>query len=253
MSTIQTKRIEGYGPYVYRVEYIDQDDGHEWEYIGPIGQIDPGEITDDELEELGQHAISRFRDGVEADLQRRDVANEVRDQLVDEIGEHALSPTDDRRDTLVELADDAPRDAEIIVQNTAEDMAAATRTVGQAELTDAERDRLDFSERTIFHARASKAVLLDEGIDDWTAVYDPTVPDPAAQRDLAKKNREDIIGDRTDNDERPSRSTTSQRETESQQEEQALKYAKEGDEQARDYLKERGWTDDEIETTEPQL
>ena len=244
MSTIQTKKIEGYGPYAYRVEY--QQDGHEWEYLGPIGQIDSADLTDEEREELGQYAISRYRDGTSADLARRDVANDVRDQIVDDIGEHALAPTDDRRDTVVELAEDAPRDAEIIVQNTAEDMATATRTIGQEPLTETEKDRLDFSRRSIFHARSSKAVIQDAGIDDWTSIYDPQVSDPAAFREIAEDNRESISGDRLDNDEGPS-DTVSQRQAESQQEKQAIEYAQDGDEDAREYLKERGWTDEEIE------
>ena len=246
MSTIQTKRIEGYGPYAYRVEYVDQQDGHEWEYLGPIGQIDPDEISDEELEELGQYAISKYRDSTSADLGRRDVANDVRDQLIDDYGEHVLAPTDDRRDTVVELSEDAPRDAEIVVENTAEDMAAATRTIGQEPLTDSERDQLDFSRRSVFHARSSKAVIQDSGIDDWTAIYDPQVDDPAAFREIAQDNRESISGDRLDNQE-DQIDTISQQQAANEQEKQAIRYAQDGDQDARKYLRDRGWTDEEIQ------
>ena len=248
MSTIQTKRIEGYGPYAYRVEYIDQERGHHWEYLGPVGAIDADavELTDEELEELGQYAIARFRDGTKADLARRDVANDVRDQLIDDYGEHILAPTDDRRLSVVELAEDAPRDAEIILENTAEDMAAATRTIGQEPLTDAERSQLDFSQRSVFHARSSKAVIQDAGIDDWTAIYDPQVDDPAAFREIALQNRESISGDRLDNEDEQI-STISQQQAASEQEKQAIKYAQDGDSDAREYLSSRGWTDEEIQ------
>jgi len=257
-SFIQQKTIGQAGPYVYRVTYTGENDGntHKWEYLGLAGHVDPRRVdddldadplTDDEIDVLREEdQLSQFRDGVEADLARRDVANEVRDQLLEEIGEDVLATTDDRRLSVVELAEDACRDAEIIVENTAEDMQAATRTIGQAKLTDDERDRLDFTKRSVFHARASKAVIQDAGVDDWTAIYDPQVEDPAAHRDLVEQNRESISGDRMDNDDGQV-TTISQEQAASEQEKQAIRYAQDGDQDAREYLTGRGWTDEEIQ------
>jgi len=243
--TIVTKEVDGHGPYVYRAEYKGEN-FTEWTYIGPVGEVDPESITKDELNELGQSVIDQYRDGTRADLARQDVANDLRDQLIRDYGEEVLAPTDDRRLTVVELAEDAPRDAEIIVCNTAEDMQAATRTVGQAELTKDEKESLDFTERPIFHARASKAVLKDAGIDDWQSLYDPQIEDPATHREIAEDNRESIQGDRLDNEEQQI-DTISQEQAANQQEKQALQYAKDGDEDAQEYLKSRGWTDAEIQ------
>ena len=243
---IITKTVGGYGPYAYRVTYVDPEQ-QTWTYLGPVGQVDPAELSKDEIDELrDERMLSRFRETTEADLARLDVANDVRDQLLEEIGEGVLATTDDRRLSVVELAEDAPRDAEIIVENTAEDMQAATRTIGQAKLTDDERDRLDFTKRSVFHARASKAVIQDAGVDDWTAIYDPQVEDPAAHRDLVEQNRESISGDRMDNDDGQV-TTISQEQAASEQEKQAIRYAQDGDQDAREYLTGRGWTDEEIQ------
>ena len=243
--TIVKKKIDGHGPYVYRAEYKDKN-RTEWTYIGPVGAVDPDKITKEELNQLGQEAISKYRDGTRADLARQDVANDLRDDLIESYGDDILAPTDDRRTTVVELAEDAPRDAEIIVTNTAEDMQAATRTVGQAELTKEERKNIDFTNRSIFHARASKAVLQDAGIDDWQALYDQQIEDPATHREIAEDNRESIQGDRLDNEEEQLNSI-SQQQAANEQEKQALEYAQDGDDDAREYLKSRGWTDAEIQ------
>lgn len=242
---IVTKEVDGHGPYVYRAEYKDED-YTEWTYIGPVGKVDPESITKEELNELGQSVIEQYRNGTRADISRKDVANDLRNQLIRDYGKNVLAPTDDRRLTVVELSQDAPRDAEIIVTNTAEDMQAATRTVGQSQLTKDEKENLDFTDRSIFHVRASKAVLRDSGIDDWQSLYDPQIEDPASYREIAKDNRESIQGDRLDNEERRI-DTISQQQTANEQEKQAIEYAKEGDQDARDYLKSRGWTDNEIQ------
>jgi hypothetical protein len=89
-------------------------------------------------------------------------------------------------------------------------------------------------------------VIQDAGVDDWTAIYDPQVEDPAAHRDLVEQNRESISGDRMDNDDGQI-TTISQEQAASEQEKQVIRYAQDGDQDAREYLTGRGWTDEEIQ------
>ncbi|WP_049923896.1 hypothetical protein [Halopiger djelfimassiliensis] len=46
MTSIQTKRINGAGPYAYRVTYDGGE--HHWEYLGPAGDVDVGNIDVEE-------------------------------------------------------------------------------------------------------------------------------------------------------------------------------------------------------------
>jgi len=47
---IITKTVGGYGPYAYRAEYIEPEKT-EWTYLGPVGQVDPAELSKDEIDE----------------------------------------------------------------------------------------------------------------------------------------------------------------------------------------------------------
>ena len=246
MSSIQLKKIAGHGPYAYRVEHIDGDK-QKWEYLGSAGSVDPADLTNDEIEDLrDERVLSRYVDRTEADLHKLDTANNVRDQIIEEIGQDALSYQDDRRETVLKLSPEAPRDAEIIVENTAEDMAAATKAIGQEALTEEEKNRINRGDKSIFHARSSKAQIKEAGVSDWTAIYDNQIDDPSSFREIAKENRDSMGGRNLDNQEGVSRSSTSQRETESQQEEQALEYARQGDSEAIEFLQGRGWSREEI-------
>ncbi|WP_143421159.1 hypothetical protein [Halorubrum ezzemoulense] len=251
MSTIVTRRVNGSGPYAYRVTYepaSDGDDEHEWEYLGRAGAIDPEILTDDEIAELRAEGIglARYRDHEVIDVRRLEEANRVRDELPDD----ALAVADDRRTAEITLTEDAPQAAVELAEAAAEDMVRELEGAGQADLTDAERQRIDFAETDIPTARAAKAAILDEGVDDWTAVWSEDLKTTQEAREAARNNRESIVGDRLDNDEGVSQTTTSAAQTRSEQERQALKYAKQGDDSAREYLLEdAGWTADEIANT----
>lgn len=242
---IVTKDIEGCGPYAYRVEYVDVDE-QQWQYLGPVGQVDPADLSEDEIDELrDERMLSRFRETTDAEFASRVVANEVRDDLVDRYGEDVLALADDRRSTVVRVAEDAPRAAGRLAEQEAKDDREAARTVGQAELTNAEREGLDFSETNIMHARAAKAVIQDEGIDDWTAVYDPTTT-VDSQREIAQQNRESIQGERMD--EETDNVAISRQQADSQLEKRAIDAAADGVDEAADQLREEfGYTDAEIE------
>lgn len=246
---IVTKRINGYGPYAYRVTYVDED-RQQWSYLGPIGGVDPEDLDESEVADLREEgfALARYRDENTAELHKLDVANDLREEFSERWSDGILSPVDDRRLTRIRLSEDAPPAAVRVLENNAEDMTAAINAgAGQAPLSDSERDSLDFTETNVMHARASKALIQDSGIDDWQALYDTTLT-VDEHRQVAEDNRESISGDRLDNDEGPSTSTVSQQQAESEQEKQALRYAiDEDDEDAREFLLDRGWTNDTIE------
>lgn len=90
--------------------------------------------------------------------------------------EEWLCPVDDdKRQKTVAVVSDAP---EHVVER-AEVTAASGRSErsgdgGQVELTDSERDRIDFSEgrASVPHARSVKGLARSEGVDDWLAYYD---------------------------------------------------------------------------------
>ena len=242
---IVTKDIEGYGPYAYRVEYVDVDE-QQWQYLGPVGQVDPADLSEDEIDDLrDERMLSRFRETTNAEFASRVVANEVRDELVDRYGEEVLALADDRRSTVVRVAEDAPRAAGRLAEQQATDDREAARTVGQADLTNAEREALDFGETNIMHARAAKAVIQDEGIDDWTSVYDPQAT-VDSQREIAQQNRESIQGDRLD--EETDNVAISREQADSQLEKRAIDAAADGIDEAADQLRDEfGYTDTEIE------
>ena len=243
---IITKTVGGYGPYAYRAEYIEPEKT-EWTYLGPVGQVDPAELSKDEIDELrDERMLSRFRETTEAEFASRVVANEVRDDLLDRYGEDVLALDDDRRSTVVRVAEDAPRAAGRLAQQEAKDDRDRAKTFGQADLTDAEKDRLDFSERPIFHAKASKAVIQNAGVDDWTSVYDSQVEDPAAFEEIAEQNRDSIQGERLDNE--TVNVSISREEADSRLERRAIAAAEDGVDEAADQLREEfGYTDSQIE------
>ena len=243
---IITKTVGGYGPYAYRSEYIEPEKT-EWTYLGPVGQVDPAQLSNDEVDDLrDERMLSVYRDTTNADFASKIVANEVRDKLVDRYGADVLDPTDDRRTTLVQVSEDAPPAASRLAEQEARDDRDRSKTFGQADLTDAEKDRLDFSERPIFHAKASKAVIQNAGVDDWTSVYDSQVEDPAAFEEIAEQNRDSIQGERLDNE--TVNVSISREEADSRLERRAIDGAEDGVDEAADQLREEfGYTDSQIE------
>ena len=105
---------------------------------------------------------------------RRGDASNIRDELPDE----ALLDSDDGREKTVQLNTSALDDETL---RRVEGKAAVSRDDargdmhGQTPLSDAERNRLDFTRTTVPEARAAKASLLAEGVSDWTAHFDPSL------------------------------------------------------------------------------
>ncbi|CAI49267.1 uncharacterized protein NP_2352A [Natronomonas pharaonis DSM 2160] len=193
--TIITKQINGHGPYAYRVTWTGDD--HHWEYLGPAGKVDPADLTDRETAQLRAEgfALARFRETSEEEFGDLETANAVRDELGDDL----LAPTDDRRDTVVEVLDDElDADERAYLEGAAaESQVRETYQHGQAELTRAERRDVDPD--NIMHARSAKAILQGEGVDDWRAYYDPELT-PSEHVDVAEQARRDEAGARADRD-----------------------------------------------------
>ncbi|WP_135534463.1 hypothetical protein [Halostella pelagica] len=263
MASIQTHKVpgpEGSGPYAYRVEW--DGDEHDWTYLGPAGSLDPeapanGEpLTDSEIAQLREEnfGLARYRESSEADLYKKELANAFREDMAERFDEDVFAPGDDKRTTTVELAEDAPATVKQLLSERSTDIQQdLDSSAGQAPLTEDERKKIDFTETDTFTARRAKAAILDEGIpaSSWLdSVWSEDLTTESEARGAAKRNRESIVGDRTDENE-GNTANTSNEEFRSEQEKSALRYAKEeGDEDARDYLlNEAGWTAEEIENT----
>ncbi|MFC4448442.1 hypothetical protein [Halorussus aquaticus] len=265
MASIQTHRVpgpDGSGPYAYRVEWNGED--HDWTYLGPAGSLDPeapangDPLTDSEIAQLREEnfGFARYRESAEADLYKKELANSFREDMEERFpNRNVFAPSDDKRTTTVELAEDAPATVKQLLSERSTDMQAELdSSAGQVPLSDSERDEIDFTQDNMdtFTARRAKAAVLDEGIPEssWMDVWSDDLTTTGEAREAAKRNRESIVGDRTDENEDMG-GGTSNAEFRSQQEESALKYAKEeGDDDARDYLlNEAGWTEERIENT----
>lgn len=99
-------------------------------------------------------------------------------QLRARLDEDALDDRDDGREAAVVVDTDAIDDRTLSdLRGEAVESIDSRRgdMAGQAELTDGEKRRLDFTETTVVEARTAKASLQEQGIDDWTAYFDPTL------------------------------------------------------------------------------
>lgn len=257
MTSIQTKTINGYGPYSYRV-HSDGSGDQTWEYLGPAEEVDLNQQQIDEIDltnddnEQDQREIDLSTKS-RHDLQCRGIANEVRDDLVDRFGEIVLSEDDDRRMTEIKLSEEAPRGAVSVVQGQAEDMENATETIGQEPLTETEKDKVDFSKRSVFWYRSAKADILNEGVDNWTDYVDHQREDPHSHSDnLSLQDRSG--GERMDEDRRGT-DTTSQLETMDKNETRAVRaVAEEDDPGAREFLRTKaGYDPSEIDAAASEV
>jgi hypothetical protein len=174
----------------------------------------------------------------------KDEADAVREEY-----EEHLCPDDDRRLKTVAFASDTPDR----VLEDASIRAAATRQEregpGQLELTDHERDRIDFSKAnaSVPHARAVKGIMRDAGVDDWTAHYDPTLT-VDEHRDLAERASRDDQGQRLDEETSPEEQLAEVEGAHSEQCNHAEGHCRHGDPDACEFLTDHcGLSDDQVE------
>lgn len=99
------------------------------------------------------------------------------DRYREDHAEYICSMEDDKRQKTVYFVDDTPE--WLIEQAEGEALAgqAEQEATGQKPLTDAERDRLNFSRdgNNVPKARAVKGIAQKHGVDDWLAYYDHTL------------------------------------------------------------------------------
>lgn len=173
----------------------------------------------------------------------KDEADVVREEYEDH-----LCPDDDRRLKTVTFQKGTPER----VLEDASIRAAATREEregpGQLELTDGERDRIDFSKEraSIPHARSVKALMRDEGVDDWTAQYDPTLT-VDEHRDVAKQAAREGGGRRLDEEKTEEEHLANLEGAHGEQCNHAEGHCRHGDPDACEFLTEHcGLSDDQV-------
>jgi hypothetical protein len=94
-----------------------------------------------------------------------------------------LHETDDKRTGTVILKDSTPeRVVEKVVGEAAESREKNAEKFGNVALTNAERDKIDFTETDVPTARAAKAAAGGMGVSDWISHFDETL--------TASENRE---------------------------------------------------------------
>lgn len=114
-----------------------------------------------------------------------------------------LCPADDARLKTVMLRSDTPEAfVEEAHRAADEDRAERERGPGQVELTEHEREQIDFSKghASVPHAQAVKGIATAEGVDDWLSYYDPTLTVDEHRQVMARAATEGG-GDRLDAEE----------------------------------------------------
>lgn len=96
----------------------------------------------------------------------------------------------------------------------------------------------------------AKAAILDEGVDDWLAVWSEDLSTAGEARGAAERNRESIKGDRLDNDDGPDPDAIGFDEAQSEMEKHAMKYVVEEDDDSakQGLVEEFGWDESDVES-----
>jgi len=177
----------------------------------------------------------------------KDAADAAREQWADH-----LCPDDDRRLKTVRFVEDVPdRVLERAELEAADSRDEHESGPGQAELTDHERDRIDFSKgrANVPWAQSIKAIATDAGVDDWTAHVDPTLTVDEHREVMEQAAREDQ-GQRMDaEDSAIEKAGQHSRRAQSNECDHARGHCEHGDPDACEFLQERcGFDEDEVAT-----
>jgi hypothetical protein len=177
---------------------------------------------------------------------RKDAADAVREEYPD-----ALCPDDDRRLKTVRFSSDAPEHVvEEALRRADQSRADAESGPGQLDLTDHEKERIDFSvgHASVPHARSVKAIARSEGVDDWLAYYDPTLR-VDEHREVMEQATRDESGRRMDAEtSATARAGRAAARTEGEQCDHARDHCEHGDSDACAFLRRScGFDDEEIE------
>jgi len=230
-----TPGFEVYGPTSRRPlppEETDRGFSHETaENVVKAGYADP---------ETGEVDLGPETETIE--FGSRPAANKALDELPEEA---VVDP--DRRTKTVEVKSYALADSKLdrISGMAADSKAYEEEKVGQAELSRRERKEIDFTATSIPHARSAKAIMLDAGVDDWTAFYDPTLT-VDEHRELADRAARDERGRRMDSEESVvEKEARAHRRAAGELEQHAIAGAEAGEEEAIETLVELGWSPDD--------
>lgn len=159
-----------------------------------------------------------------------------------------VAETDNARSKTVELKAATPESALEDIQGEASDTREhKAEEYGQAELTRREKQKIDFSETNVMHARSVKAIAQGKGVDDWTAFYEGGRLTVDEHRDKMERATRDETGRRGLGQDQQSDAAVDQRYAQAhktkQREElgQAKEYAfTEGDRDAQDVVRSKG-------------
>ncbi len=147
-------------------------------------------IDDPTSDDSTADAEETVQDGREISFERLDAANDWRDEHPD-----ALGPSDTRRTKTVTLRADVDDATEDSAGDAAFSSQHTGKSYGQMQLSDAERARLDDKSDWTwgtkgFHAMAAKAVLVEEGADNWLDHYQPDL-EPIEHASVVETGKED--------------------------------------------------------------
>lgn len=197
------------------------------------------------------------------DFGSREAANYARD---------AYDLEGDRRFKSINLqaAEIESRELDELVGMAAESRLDRQSAGGQAALTQAEKQRLDFAEVDFFSAASAKATLQQQGVEDWMAVFDSSLTlDEAkglsgakAQRNLRRQL--DEMGDAAAVGRTAARDPTGRRErglseatdemlargfqrSQSELEQHAVEGVRAGHAEAKAELRRMGWSEPDIQ------
>lgn len=156
-----------------------------------------------------------------------------------------LADSDDAREATVELKENIPdRALEDITGEAADSKKHRAREHGQAELTEAEKEKIDFSETNVMHARSAKAIARGKGVDDWTSYYDETL-EVDEHRGVFERAKKDESGRSGIGRDASSEATQAEKQARAHHQRQqgelpqAKKYAFQGDQDAQGFVEER--------------
>lgn len=162
-----------------------------------------------------------------------------------------LCPDDDRRLKTVRFVGDVPDDVlERAELEAAESLGERESGPGQAELTEHEKDRIDFSKgrANTMWARSIKAIAKNEGVDDWTAHIDPQLTVDEHREVMEQASRDDQ-GSRMDAEESArEKAGRHSRRAQSNECDHAKGHCEHGDPEACEFLTETcGYDPDEVD------
>lgn len=163
--------------------------------------------------------------------------------------ESYLCSEDDRRLLTVAISSSAP---EWVLEDATIEAAAGRdergSRGGQVDLTDHERESIDFSRTSVLHARSVKGIMLDRGVDDWLAYYDHTLS-VDEHREVADRAVRDEHGDRLDDEQDVDGQLAAAEGARDEQCGQARDYCEDDEDDACEFLRDAcDFDDDDIAT-----